>query len=118
MEKTIRLCSETGSVEAIVKQVQHLVDNMPNIEFKAAIIKQKLAQIPNDKSKPEFYPLVLRTKDFNVLVSEVRCGYRGRSTDAMIEILKLTGFNPSKKTIETIYNKPNISLTLYKDTPV
>ena len=118
MKKNIRLYSETGNVEVIVKQMQQIMDTFPNIEFKAATIKQKLGKIPNDKSNPEFYPLVLKSKDFDVFVSEVRCGYRGFSTDAMIEILKIAGFNPSQKTIEKIYNNPNINLTLYKDAPV
>ena len=38
--------------------------------------------------------------------------------EAMIEILKITGFNPNQKTIDKIYNTPNINITLYKEDPV
>ena len=115
MQKIIRLCSESGNVESVVDQFQQLLHTFPDIDFKFATIKQELSKIPNDKKRPEFYPLILSSKNFEVRVSEVRCGYRGCSTDAMIEILKLAGFAPSRKTIETIYNKPNINITLYKE---
>lgn len=116
--KTIRICSESGNVESIMKQFNDVLVNFPGINFKTATIKQNLSQIPNDKNNPDFYPLVLTSKDFRILVSEVRCGYHGCSTDAMIQILKLTGFNPSQKTIDKIYNTPNINITLYKENPI
>lgn len=111
--KRIRIFSESGDIDFIVKKFKHVLDTWPKIKFKTAQIKQKLSRIPTDKSDPDYYPLRLYTDNLEIMISEVRCGYHGASPDALIEILKLAGFNLNQKTIDTIYNEHNVDFTIF-----
>lgn len=116
--KDIRLKSETGDVDVVVKQFKELLRDMPGLVFKFAEIRQKkLPGFPTDSRDEDFYPLRLyASNNLRIMISEVRCGYHGASTYAMIECLKLAGFTPKKPIIETIYNESsNVKITLYNE---
>lgn len=114
--KDIRLKSETGDVDVVVSQFKELLRSMPGIVFRFAEIRQKLPVFPTDSKNDEFYPLRLYAgNNLRIMISEVRCGYHGASTDAMIECLKLAGFAPKQSIIDTIYNEGNVKITLYNE---
>lgn len=112
----IRFYSEVGDVDNVVSLFQDFINDLPfKIKFSSAQIKQDLARIPNDRKNELFYPLRLKAGNITVLLSEVRTGYHGRSSDAMIECLKVAGFEPNKKTIEKIYNYGKVDMTILKE---
>ena len=113
--KSIRIFSESGDIDFIVNKFKHVLDTWPNIKFKSAHVKQKLTCIPADKKNPDYYPLKLYSDKLEIMISEVRCGYHGASPDALIEILKLAGFNLKQKTIDTIYNDHNVNFTIFME---
>ena len=115
--KTIRLVSLRGDVEEIVKLAKDLFSNIHGgLYCKYAEIKHDLGNISTDRDKLEYYPLRIHAEnDIVILVSEVRCGYHGRSCDAMIEILELAGFHPNTKVKEKIYNSPKLSMTIWNE---
>lgn len=114
--KAIRIVSESGNVDSVVSRFNDIIEELPHINFKFAEIHQCLSKMPNDKNNPNFYPLRLYSNDgLTFFISEVRCGYRGHSCDCMIEILKSAGFSLSQKVIDTIYNKPNLQITIWKE---
>ena len=113
-KRSIRICSECGDVDFVVAKFKHdVLETWPSIKFNHATITQRLANIANaDKSSPDFYPLKLYSDNIEVMVSEVRCGYHGASPDALVEILKLAGFNLKQKMLDKIYNEQNLNMTI------
>lgn len=113
---TIKITSENRNIEAIVNQFKATVRDMPGTVFKFAEIRHNISSISNDPKEDNFYPLRMYTnKDVLFMISEVRCGYRGASTDAMIECIKSAGFELSRATIERIYNEPNLHTIIWSD---
>lgn len=112
----IRFYSEVGDVDNVVSLFQDFINDLPfKIKFSSAQIKQDLARIPNDRKNEQFYPLRFQAGNITVMISEVRTGYHGRSSDAMIECLKIAGFDPNKKTVEKIYNYGKVDMTILKE---
>lgn len=118
MFEIVRMTCQLGDVDAVVEKVAKKLEELKNknVAIKAARICQHLAKIPQDSKQDAFYPLVLTAEDNTVImVSEVRCGYRGHSTEAMVKVLRMAGFELKPHLVETIYNEQNLELTLYKD---
>lgn len=112
----IRFYSEIGDVDNVVALFQDFINDLPfEIKFTSAKIKQDLPRIPNNRKDELFYPLRLQAGNITVMLSEVRAGYRGRSSDAMIECLKIAGFEPNKKTLDKIYNYGKVDMTILKE---
>lgn len=116
-KRTVRICSENGDVEFVVANFKRdVLETWPDINFKHATITQRLASIASaDKSSPDFYPLKLYSDTLEVMVSEVRCGYRGASPDALVEILNLAGFNLKQNILDKIYNEQNLNIIICRD---
>lgn len=105
--KKIRVLSESSNVDEIITRVKEITQ-IPGIKFQFAEIRHDLGKIPNDPNRDEFYPLTIYAQDgIRICVSEVRCGYHGASTYAMIEILKMIGVNLTVHDEEEIYNSPH-----------
>lgn len=118
MFEIVRVTCALGDVDAVVEKVEKKLGELKekNVRITKAEIAQQLRHIPQDPKARAFYPLVLTATDNTVImVSEVRCGYRGHSSDAMVKVLQMAGFNLGQHLVETIYNEPNIELTLYNE---
>ncbi len=112
----IRFYSETGNVDVIVDLFKDFIDDLPfEIRFTSAQLKQNLSNIPNNRKDEKFYPLRIHADNITVMLSEVRTGYHGHSTYAMLECLKLAGFNIDRKITDRIYNESKIDMTILKE---
>lgn len=112
----IRFYSDIGDVDNVVALFQDFINDLPfEIRFTSAQLKQKLPDIPNNRKDEKFYPLRLHAGNITVMLSEVRTGYHGHSTYAMLECLKLAGFNLDKRIIDRIYNESKIDMTILKE---
>lgn len=115
--KKIHLISESGNVEEVLQRMREIT-RLPGIKFQFAELNHNLAKIPNDPREDDFYPLVIYCQDnIRIYVSEVRCGYRGASTDATIKILELIGAELSQQAKEEIYNKRIIAKRMFVINP-
>ena len=115
--KKIRLVSESGDVGTIVNQIRE-ISKVPGIKFQFAEIRHELTKIPNDPSKDEFYPLTIYAQGgIRICVSEVRCGYHGASTDAMISILDIIGAKLDQHDKDEIYNNRSIKKRTFVISP-
>lgn len=112
----IRFYSEVGDVDNVVTLFQNFINDLPfEICFTSAQLKQNLSNIPNNRKDEKFYPLRLHAGNITVMLSEVRTGYHGHSTYAMLECLKLAGFNVDRKITDRIYNESKIDMTILKE---
>lgn len=112
----IRFYSEVGDVDIIVDLFKKFINDLPfEIRFTSAQLRQKLPDIPNNRKDEKFYPLRLHAGNITVMLSEVRTGYHGHSTYAMLECLKLAGFKLDKRINDRIYNESKIDMTILKE---
>lgn len=120
--KVFRLVSTSGEVSEVIRKFDSFVNQYHPI-FKMACIRQMdVGRIPNDPTKDDYYPLKLYadidngngTKEsVEVWVSEVRCGYNGESSDALISILQKTKL-PFKNTDKPkIYTSRKLYMTIF-----
>ena len=118
MNATIMIVSESRDVSEIVSLFKEIVSYMKIFEFKFAVIRQNAFDFTDNENGPQKIPYPLKlyaSNGLKIKVSEVRCGKHDERADALIEILKLAGFNLKQKTIDTIYNDHNVNFTLFME---
>ena len=105
MNMTIRLqkSEERGPV---TKQLKNLIDYYDGVDFNIASLCQEEV-IPNDPQNDAYYPLILYASKSNlrVMIPEVRMEAPSLASQAMIDCLKIAGFNVKKSTITAIHTK-------------
>lgn len=103
-----RFLDDSGDVEIVKQEVFDYIDSHKLTFTRAEIEQEGLSSICNPKSKA-FYPLRIFTSDGTVMmISEVRTGYQGASTRALIDILKYAGFTVKRELIDSIFNERKI----------
>ena len=103
-----RFVDESGDVEVIKQKVFNYINDR-ELNFTHAELEQNGLNGPQDPECREFYPLRIFASDGTVLmISEVRTGYQGASSRAIIEILKYAGFQLEQNLIDSVFNERNI----------
>lgn len=103
-----RFLDDSGDVETVKQEVFDYIDNHKLTFTRTEIEQEGLSSICNPKSKA-FYPLRIFATDGTVMmISEVRTGYQGASTRALIDILKYAGFTVKRELIDSIFNERKI----------
>ena len=103
-----RFVDESGDVEVIKQKVFDYIDDR-GLSFTHAEIEQNGLNSPRDPELREFYPLRIFASDGTVLmISEVRTGYQGASSRALIEILKYAGFTLEREFVDSVFNERKI----------
>lgn len=107
-----RFVDESGDVEVIKQKVFDYIDDR-NLTYTHAEIDQNGLNGPRNPELKEFYPLRIFASDGTVLmISEVRTGYQGASSRALIEILEHAGFKLNREFIDSIFNERKIKRTI------
>ena len=105
--------NETGDIE-VVKQKVFCYINERKLKFTHAEIEQSSLRIPLDPDDSRFYPLRIFANDGTVLlISEVRTGYHGAFSEAIIDILQYAGFTLERKFVEDIFNERKLKRVIY-----
>lgn len=103
-----RFLDDSGDVEVIKQKVFDYIDNR-ELTFTHAELEQNGLDGPQDPERRDFYPLRIFASDGTVLmISEVRTGYQGASSRAIIEILKYAGFQLEQNLIDSVFNERKI----------
>lgn len=104
-----RFVDESGDVEVIKQKVFDYIDDR-GLNFTHAEVEQNGLNGPrDDPERREFYPLRIFASDGTVLmISEVRTGYQGASSRALIEILRYAGFSLEREFVDSVFNERKI----------
>ena len=103
-----RFVDESGDVEVIKQKVFDYIDDR-NLTFTHAEVDQSGLNGPRNPELKEFYPLRIFASDGTVLmISEVRTGYQGASSRALIEILEYAGFELEQSFVDSVFNEKKL----------
>ena len=103
-----RFVDESGDVDVIKQKVFNYINDR-ELNLTHAELEQNGLNGPQDPECREFYTLRIFASDGTVLmISEVRTGYQGASSRAIIEILKYAGFQLEQNLIDSVFNERNI----------
>jgi hypothetical protein len=106
-----RFDDENGDIEVIKKKVFNYLDNLKPV-IKCAVVQQDgTDKVPDDANAMAHYPLRIYAMDGTVLmIPEVRTGYHGASSCALLDILQYAGFKLDRTFVDTIFNEKKVRL--------
>lgn len=104
-----RFDDENEDIEIIKKKVFEYLDDLKPV-IKCAVIQQDgTDKVPSDVNAMAHYPLRIYAMDGTVMmISEVRTGYHGASSCAIIEILQHAGFKLKRDFIDSVFNERKV----------
>lgn len=103
-----RFLDESGDIEAVKQKVFDYIDDR-NLTFTHAELEQNGLTGPLDPERKDFYPLRIFASDGTVMmISEVRTGYQGASSRAIIEILEYAGFKLKQSFVDSVFNEKKL----------
>ncbi len=104
-----RFADENGDIEVIKKKVFEYLDDLKPIITHAIVQQDGTDKIPSDVNAMAHYPLRIYAQDGTVmLIPEVRTGYQGASSRALIEILRYAGFSLEREFVDSVFNERKI----------